>query len=32
VHFPPEDMKKALEEEKLLSRWIPLGLGESYFF
>lgn len=32
VHFPPGDMKKALEEDGLLSRWIPLGLGESYFF
>ena len=32
VHFPPEDLKKALHEKGLLSRWIPLGHGESYFF
>ena len=32
VHFPPDDLKKALDREGLRSRWIPLGLGESYFF
>jgi L-ascorbate metabolism protein UlaG (beta-lactamase superfamily) len=32
VHFPPADLRKVLEKEKLLSRWIPLELGESYFF
>jgi len=32
VHFPPDDLKKALQKEGLLSRWIPLGLGESHFF
>lgn len=32
VHFPPGDIKKVLEEDNLLSRYIPLGLGESYFF
>ena len=32
VHFPPEDLKKALGREGLLSRWIQLRLGESYFF
>jgi L-ascorbate metabolism protein UlaG (beta-lactamase superfamily) len=32
VHFPPEDLKQALDEKGLRSRWIPLGHGESTFF
>jgi hypothetical protein len=32
VHFPPGDIKKVLEEDNLLSHYIPLGLGESDFF
>ena len=32
IHFPPDDLKKALVPNGLLSRWIPLGIGESYFF
>jgi L-ascorbate metabolism protein UlaG (beta-lactamase superfamily) len=32
VHFPPQDLRKALDEKGLLSSWIPLGHGESYFF
>ncbi len=32
VHFPPQDLRKALDEKGLLSRWIPLDHGESYFF
>ena len=32
VHFPPRDLKQALDEKGLLSRWIKLGHGETYFF
>lgn len=32
VHFPPEDLKNALDQKGLLSRWTPLGHGESYYF
>jgi len=32
VHFPPEDLRKALGEKRLLSRWIGIGHGQTHFF
>jgi N-acyl-phosphatidylethanolamine-hydrolysing phospholipase D len=32
VHFPPVDLRKALEKQGLLSRWINLGHGQTHFF
>ena len=32
VHFPPEDLRQALGEKRLLSRWINLGHGQTHFF
>jgi hypothetical protein len=32
VHLPPADLKNALENKGLSSRWINLGLGQTHFF
>lgn len=32
VHFPPRDLKSALDEKGLLSRWVNLDHGQTYFF
>jgi len=32
VHFPPADLRQALDEKRLLSRWIELGHGQTHFF
>jgi len=32
VHFPPKDLKQALDKKGLSSRWVDLGHGETYFF
>jgi L-ascorbate metabolism protein UlaG (beta-lactamase superfamily) len=32
VHFPPMELRKVLDEEKLMSRWIDLGHGQTYYF
>ena len=32
VHFPPRDLKHALGEKGLLSRWIGINHGQTYFF
>ncbi len=32
VHFPPEDLRHALEQKGLLSKWIDLGHGQTHFF
>jgi N-acyl-phosphatidylethanolamine-hydrolysing phospholipase D len=32
VHFPPRDLRHALGEQGLLSRWIDIGHGQTYFF
>jgi L-ascorbate metabolism protein UlaG (beta-lactamase superfamily) len=32
VHFPPRDLRHALGEKRLLSRWIELGHGQTYYF
>lgn len=32
VHFPPRDLRQALDEKGLLSRWVDLSHGETYFF
>jgi len=32
VHFPPRDLRQVLGEKGLLSRWVDLGHGETYFF
>ena len=32
VHFPPADLRKVLEAQGLLSRWINLGHGQTHFF
>ena len=31
VHFPPLDLKKELEKEGLLDRWVKIKHGETYF-
>lgn len=32
VHFPPEDLGKVLKKAGLLSRWVDLKHGETYYF
>jgi L-ascorbate metabolism protein UlaG (beta-lactamase superfamily) len=32
VYLPPADLKRTLENQGLLSRWIDLGLGQTHFF
>lgn len=32
VHFPPRDLRQALDKKGLSSRWIDLLHGETYFF
>ena len=32
VHFPPIELRKILEAEGLVDRWIQLGHGETYFW
>ena len=32
VHFPPRDLRHVLKEKGLLSRWIELGHGQTYYF
>jgi L-ascorbate metabolism protein UlaG (beta-lactamase superfamily) len=32
VHFPPMDLKRELQKEGLLDRWVQKGQGETYFF
>ena len=32
VHFPPQDLRKALDEKGLSSRWIDLMHGQTHFF
>ena len=32
VHFPPGDLRKALDDKGLFSRWIDLGHGQTHFF
>lgn len=32
VHFPPRDLKRALNEKDLLSRWVDLKHGQTHFF
>jgi L-ascorbate metabolism protein UlaG (beta-lactamase superfamily) len=32
VHFPPRDLKSALDGTGLMSRWIDLDHGQTYFF
>ena len=32
VHFPPRDLKRVLKKKELLSRWIDINHGETYFF
>lgn len=32
VHFPPSDLKKVLADQGLLSRWVDLGHGQTYYF
>lgn len=31
IHFPPMDLKRALEKEGMLDRWVRLRHGETYF-
>ena len=32
VHFPPKDLRHVLGEKRLLSRWLDLRHGQTYFF
>ena len=32
IHFPPADLKRALNQQRLQSQWIHLKHGESHFF
>ena len=32
VHFPPLDLKRVLTEKGLLSRWVELNHGQTYYF
>ena len=32
VHFPPRDLRQALAEKGLLSQWVDLGHGQTYYF
>jgi L-ascorbate metabolism protein UlaG (beta-lactamase superfamily) len=32
VHFPPDDMRKVLDQQGLRSKWIDLGHGNTHFF